>query len=277
MNTPKELPNLQFDEVGLATARHGEYLLRSVFQLIFRRDGNLLRAAMVEGRLRPYLNGDPVPLESYASHAQKSAGAAYAFSCMTLHASNHHHCGVDDIVHLLSGHFTVGQGTVRDVEHLIAETGMDPSEIVFTLNLDGEHPEGISDRELAVASALKGLGVGLALRLPSGAKFDALALGAIKPDVLRLNAGGLSLVLQDAGARRLFSSHVDQMQRDGINVLMDGVDTPELFGLALSVNVKMMGGEALAPAQLAGTLPPPSEIILRKDGAPPVPLRVGQS
>ena len=64
------------DEVGIESGGYGKYRLRSSYQPVFERTGEVLRPVAVEGMISPYLAGQPLPLADFFADLRRRTGGS---------------------------------------------------------------------------------------------------------------------------------------------------------------------------------------------------------
>src|SRR5690606_33515731 len=115
------------DELGIRSARHGDVVMRSAYQLIYRPSQDAFNAVAAEGFLRVFQNGKDIEPLSYLSRLRAQDGVFAGRLATALHIANHCHIGIEGLDHILSVRSSEGLLSPDAISHLLVETGLDPS------------------------------------------------------------------------------------------------------------------------------------------------------
>ena len=249
MTIPDDLDRMvSTDEVGLMTARHGGYVLRSAFQLVYRtRRDRTLEPVAAEGFLRPFRGGRPTAPRPYLDGLAAEDRLVAERLGMALHAANHRHIGVEGLDHVIA------VGTDRALREslaaLLSDPDIVPSRIVCSIR--PILPSGIEASRLVEGEARQ-RGARVAI---GGLEEGPPALEAVrelKPDIVRIEGAWFRRVSENTGAVRLLGRLLDGLKDEGAAVLVEGIETPRHLATALDAGADLVQGFLLSRPELAG-------------------------
>ncbi|TYR30493.1 EAL domain-containing protein [Mesorhizobium microcysteis] len=236
------------DEIGIETARHGNLVLRSAFQLIYRRDGDTLRAVAAEGFLRPFDKGMPIAPRPFLASLKAAERALVERYAVALHLANHRHIDVEGLDHVLA--VGIGAGFADDLPLFLVRAEVPASRLICTFR----NPSAFAPGTLSVvARTLKALGARVAI---GGLVEEQPPVGAIRslePDIARIDGSWFRRVAESESARRLLPDLVGGFRAQGAQVLVEGIETRHQLAAALEAGVDLFQGFLLSSPLLAGT------------------------
>lgn len=252
---PQNDPAITIDEVGIATARHGDVVLRSAFQLVFRRVGDKLVACAAESFLRPFRKGLPLPPRPFLAALEPEDRYLVERRASAIHVRNHSHIGVDGLTHMMGvGPALVeapeGAAVLADLSTFVGPMDEEPAPLVCSLRVNsGEGNAGLS----VLAQDLKSRDIGLALGGPAEEAPLLDVIGLMRPDIVRIDGGWFRRVVENEVARRLMASLVAGFKSEGALVLVEGLETRDHLDAALEIKADLLQGFLLSPPRVAGT------------------------
>ena len=248
---------MSVDEIGIATARHDGLVLRSAFQLVFRlAEGDCLRAVAAESFLRPFRRGMPLPPRPFLASLDPAERAVVERLAVTLHVANHAHLGVEGLDHMLGLGAACGMrpGVSEMLTERLAalpeEAGIDASRLLCGIR----EPAGFDMAALAgLARDLDTLGVRLVLGGAAGEQPPLEAIRRLSLRIVRIDGAWFRRVVRSDGARRLLASLVEGFRAQGVQVLVEGIETRDQLAAALDAGADLLQGFLLSHPRLAGT------------------------
>lgn len=234
------------DEVGLEFGIHGDFRLRCAIQPIFRHDGGRLTPVAVDAEVVPYRQGRPVAMADFLSEVAGDDRAMVARMCEVLPLANVHNIGVEGISLLFSHNFSGDAPLLDDLRFMVQRLGQ----------------EGFGARQLIceiegadqnLADELRVLGLRLALGHHGAGRPEADTAGRIHADIVRLDRASFERFCADTATGRLLRPVVAELQAQGAEVLVEGIDDESRLELALGAGVDLVKGDLLEPAMLVGS------------------------
>jgi EAL domain-containing protein (putative c-di-GMP-specific phosphodiesterase class I) len=243
------------DEIGIETARLGEFILRSGFQLVYRRSEGKLHAAFAEGFLRPFDRGTPVPPRPYLASLAADERAVAERMAAALHLGNYRHvdpAGLDCIIGI-----GCSQGFAADLAGLLGRIELPRNRITCTFrNLAAFEPEALP----GIVDTLRVHGLRVALGGLAGEPPPLDLIRRLAPDIVRLDGLWFRRVAESESASRLLPRLVEGFQSAGAQVLIEGIETRRQLSAALDAGADLHQGFLLSAPQLAGTAADSCEI-----------------
>ncbi len=254
---PQRVPDdaISADEIGIETARLGDFILRSAFQPVYRRKAGGLVAAHAEGFLRPFRDGTPMPPRPYLASLPAGERAFAERLAAALHLGNYRHFdlqGLDCIIGVGSS-----QGFAEDIAKLLDRVELPVDRMTSTFrNLAAFDFETIPD----IVRTLRGHGLRIALGGIAGEPPPLDLVRTVAPDLVRIDGLWFRRVAESEGASRLLPRLVEGFQADGAQVLIEGIETRRQLSAALDAGADLYQGFLLSAPQLAGTATDAAEI-----------------
>jgi len=262
---PQNDPAITIDEVGIATARHGDVVLRSAFQLVFRPVGDKLMACAAESFLRPFRKGLPLPPRPFLAALEPQDRFLVERRASAIHVRNHSHIGVEGLTHLMgvgaSLLETVDAASVlSDLATYVGPINEEPAPLVCSLRLNSDIDNTLLS---ALTRDLKTRDIGIALGGPAEEAPLLDVIGLLRPDIVRIDGAWFRRVVANEVARRLMASLVAGFKGEGALVLVEGLETREHLDAALEIKADLLQGFLLSPPRVAGTEFDGPDIALR--------------
>jgi EAL domain-containing protein (putative c-di-GMP-specific phosphodiesterase class I) len=245
------------DEVGIEYGIYSDYRLRSSFQPIFRREGDLLVPFAVEGLIAPRLAGKAVPPLDLFGAVPAEDKLFVESMCRGLHLRNHHNIGVERLElffnfdPLINSDLKTSLREIRLMAGWLAEIGLDPELLVCEVTeaqaLEGGVLSALMDemRAMGIRIAIDDFGAG-------HSTVDRFAL--VHPDFVKIDGAWFRGLQEGAQTARMFPLVVAAFQDLGAKVLVEGIETADGLQAALDAGVDCLQGFLLAQPALAGTI-----------------------
>ncbi|MBL8580651.1 MAG: EAL domain-containing protein [Rhizobiaceae bacterium] len=235
-------PQLGADEVGLSFARFGDLTLRSQFRPVFRRRGGWLRPEAARIRTAAFHAGRPLPWRRFNAGLSAPELPAVAAACRQLDLDNHVHVA-DRAVDLIVGRLH-DTAEAHDCEmlgarpHPFGEIG----DVIMPLSARQERFDGeLIGRAASIRSAERQVCL---LDFSARDGIDGL-LDAIRPDMVRIEAGWFLRLANKAPLRRLLRQMIERMHGFGAEVLVEGADDNHRLAAAVDAGADLIVGDAL--------------------------------
>jgi len=265
MSLSKQIEDaISFDEIGIATARHGSLVLRSAFQLIYALEGEELRAASVQGYVRPNFRGSETDASAFFN-GQHGADRSFAENlAVSLHLFNHQHVEIEGLDHLIavgsaSAVYPATAEFIKEQALEAAAHSMTEPRIICSLVDDGDGAAA------GIAEALTLRGFGLAIGSADACQPPVHTLKQFNPAIARFDGRWFQRIAADEGASRLLTHLVADLHDRRIAVLIDRIETPEVLFAAIDVGADYFKGYLLSRPQLAGVPVADQETLLLED------------
>jgi EAL domain-containing protein (putative c-di-GMP-specific phosphodiesterase class I) len=259
MNHPGRIRGaITVDEIGIEYGRYGDLLVKTAYQPVFRRSGDLLRPFAVEGLIAVTREGQAVPPADLFRRAQASGDRHLAEAmCRMLHLGNYRNIGVPGLKLFLKvdpRHCGDIGALVADIDAVTARPDDVPLEPDL-LFCDIAETEAQDIGTLArVAGEMRSRRIGLSIDDFGIGHTTLERMTLLGPDIVRIAGKWVTHLIAVPGAVRLLNGLVAGLQELGAGVLIDGIETPAQLRAALDAQADFLQGLLLARPQLAGTL-----------------------
>ncbi len=228
------------DELGIRTGRHGPVVLRSAFQLQFRPEGETLRAAMVQGGVRPFLEGEALDAAAWLATLDEDDRDFVECLGAALHLANHAYIGLDDLDHMIVVRDGSGMCFAEVLAPLMHDVGVDPSRLIGTIR----DPSRFTDTQLsAFARRFRALAGRIAVGM--GGQHSLQTVRAVSPEFIVIEGPWFRRVACNAMAMRLLHGLLGVFRSNGASVLIEGIETPAQLAAALNVEADLVCGPLL--------------------------------
>lgn len=236
------------DEIGLWSARIGEIVLRSAYQLIFRRHGDELEAVAAEGFLRPTREGAAVSPSAYLNSLRADERSFVSRVGAALHLANQFHIGIDDLNLVLALRREDSTLRGQDFFDLVGRTDLDPAALLFHFREADCIPA-----EVLAAQSRELVDLGASIAIGHFTRPFPPALRLVKPNLAAIRGEWFRRVCQHEAAKRLFVELARCLKREGMAVWVEGIENCEQLDLACHAGADLLSGYLLCRPQLAGT------------------------
>jgi EAL domain-containing protein (putative c-di-GMP-specific phosphodiesterase class I) len=266
------------DEIGIEYGRYGDFILKSAYQKIFRREDDLLRPFAVEGLIMPFFDGEPVAPEEFFEATPPEDRVFVESMCRALHLRNYDNIGEPGLVLFFNFDPRTNSDfalTVKELEFIAGRYGeiqleshLLVCEIIETEAQDADTLVRITEemRRHGIRLAIDDFGVG-------HSNLDRVKL--LRPDIVKIDGAWFRQIAAVPAAAALFKSFVAGLHDLGAEVLIEGIETPEHLACAVEAGAEYLQGFFFSRPKLAGTifdLSPLRIDVLLEPGANVVPL-----
>ncbi len=272
---PSSLPadgTIIVDEIGIEYARWGDFVLKTVMQPVFGRDGDTISACGAEAMVGPHKAGQAVGARDFLDLLSRTERQRVDALLRVLHVGNHANLGVPGLQLFLNwrsgtrGDEASAEAELGLMRRRLEETEPAPARIVVEI-APAESMSETTSRELARRVRESGFAVAIDDFGAGGLEPEWLRL--LRPDVVKLGGAWFRRICASPGASQLLCALVGQLRGEGAKVLVQGIETPDQFEVALETGADYLQGFLLARPALAGTFfdeaPVPVARALRRD------------
>jgi EAL domain-containing protein (putative c-di-GMP-specific phosphodiesterase class I) len=233
----------------------------------------MLHPFAVEGLVRPFVDGRPVPAASLFADVWPRDSFFIESLCRALHLRNHHNLGVPG----LELFFNYDPRANGDLERSIGQMHIMAARLI-AIDLDirlliCEITESAAlDRETLVrlAAEMRRLGVRLAIDDFGSGHSTLERVDLIEPDFIKIDGAWFRRVVNAPGAARLLANLFRGFQRGGAKVLVEGVETSDQLRAAIDAGADCVQGFLLGRPQVVGSefdlSPKPVEHFIERPG-----------
>ena len=245
------------DEVGIESGVYGKYRLRSSYQPIFARQGQVLRPVAVEGLVTPYLAGEPVPPADFFAGLPERDWRFIEWMCRALQLRNHCNIGVGDLelyVDCDPPAETVPDALTTEIHFLareLGEGGLEPRLLVCAIS-----EAAALDRAmlLRLAAEMRSHGLRIAIGDFGAGHWTEELTDLLRPDIVGIDGEWFRKICRDATTVRLFETVMSRLREREAKVLVKGIEDQAQFGVALRAGADLFQGSHLAAPALVGTV-----------------------
>ncbi len=244
--------SISIDEIGVHTGRYGPYFLRSAYQPIYCiADGKLIPRS-VEGLIKVQGENGPVPPVRFFESVDIEDRLFIESMCRALHLRNFHHVQTQGMKLFFNFNPTSNANLKRSLVELqymmtrLPILGIDPVDLVCE----------ITESHAFDSGTLRGLvkefrrnGIRIAVD-DYGTEFSNIErVEAISPDIVKFDGEWFRQLASVPSAQRLIDSMVRNFTIRGVNVLIEGIETPEQLSAAIDAGAGQVQGFLLAEPQ----------------------------
>lgn len=239
---------IETNEAGLHTGTYGPFRLQSAYQPIYEIRNGALHLFGYEGLVRPFRDAHPVsPLDFFA---QVDAGDRLFVECMcrALHLRNYRQAqpgggqlfinvnpAIYDSVDVVEREF-------RFMFSILERYGLSPQQLICEVL----ETEALDDETLRrLCSMLRDAGCTIAIDDFGTGKSGMARYRDLSPDLVKLDGGMFRAMAGDAGQLRILRKMVETFVRDGVIVLVEGVETDAHLLLAQQLGARYVQGFGL--------------------------------
>lgn len=244
------------DEIGIETAWHGRFHLKSAFQPVWLHRDGILYPQAVEGLIRPFVDGRAVPPQDLFDSAAPEDRFRLESLCRALHLRNHRNIGVPGIELFFNCNPSIHDNLDRSIGQLhfmagrLVEIGLDVGLLVCEIT-EGSTID--QDGLVRLADEMRGLGLRIAIDDFGSGHSTLERVELIGPDIIKIDGSWFRRVVAAPGAARLLGSLIAGFHRDGAGVLVEGIETPEQLAVAIDAGADHLQGYLLGRPALVGT------------------------
>ena len=245
---------IMVDEIGIESGGYGIYRLRSLYQPIFERQGQMLLAVAVEGTVAPYVAGEEAPPEVFLAAVAKEDRDFVERMGLALPLRNHRNIGVDTL-ELVVGPEGSDPDALIDRVRLVARelvaAELDPGLVVCAFGA-----QAASDSKLLrrVADEMHSYRLRIAVDDFGAGHWADEQIDLLSPEIVRIDGEWFRKVCRDATTVRLFDAVVARLRERRSKVLVAGIKDEQQFGIALRAGADLFQGPHLAMPAHVGTV-----------------------
>lgn len=242
---------ISHDEIGIATARIGDTVVRSAFQPVYEIQGRVLEPVAVEGFARPFRNGVALPPRMFFEQLEETVRREAEQACLILHARNHQHLASPHLAHVIALDTFVIDGCGRIERALIEEAGaIAPRDSIGRLRAAAAFgAEGCA----ALGAILRSNGMLFSLGGSGGGHSVWEEFRSARPDVVHLDGPWFRRVVASEPALKLAAQLVGRLRESGVRVLVRGIETRNQLATAIAIGCELFQGYVLARPAIVGT------------------------
>jgi EAL domain-containing protein (putative c-di-GMP-specific phosphodiesterase class I) len=247
------------DEIGIGTARYGEYKLKTVHQPIFRREGPNLVPFAVEARIAPHLDGKPVAPAQFFDGTPESDRPFLEALCRALHMHNYYNIGIDE-PQRFGLYFAIDSSrenqtelhrAVASIASAAQELGL-PADMLICEILDASSlPAG---KLSTLARELRDHGIRVSIAEFRVGEPAVERVTQIEPDVIKIDGAWFRNVQESVEIAQLFPAVVTAFRGFGAKLLVQGIETPAELKAALEAGADYLQGMLLERPAAAGAV-----------------------
>lgn len=243
---------IHVDEVGIEMGVLGDFRLKSAYQPVFRREAGELRPVAIEGKVAPFLHGEPVPALDFLDKVPAERRMFVESLCNTLHLRNHPNVGLPWLELFVSYNPRGSSEFLQEMAAMAAtleEIELDPRQVVCEISeaaaLDQETLQALSHE---IRRHGMRVAIGDFSHSPGG------EVGAFRPDIVKIEGAWFRRLCEDDGTARLFSPVAATFRQLGAQIFVGGIETVTQLRVAIDGKADLLQGRLLSPPALAGTL-----------------------
>jgi len=243
------------DEIGVEYGVIGEYRLRSAYQPIFTPRGGLLELAAVEALIEPYRAGQKLSPAAFFAGLARGDRLYGETMCRVLHLRNFRNLGVSGIDLFfnynpqINDHAGRALAGIRLMAMHLAEIDIEAKSLVCEITEQAAPDEAVLAKLVA---EMRRNGMRVAVDDFGAGHSTAHRMDLIKPDIVKLDGLWFTKLCRHAEAERLFRLLVATLHARGVQVLVEGVETPHHLRVALEGGVDLLQGFHLGRPMPAG-------------------------
>lgn len=253
------------DEIGIEYGRYKDFILKTAYQKIFRRDDGLLHPFAVEGLVAPFREGRPVSPQELFEMTPPEDEVFVESMCRALHLRNYDNIGVEGLVLFFNFDPRANSDfalTVKELEFIAGRYGeiqLDSRllvcEIIETEAQDaGTLVDIVAEmRRHGIRLAIDDFGVG-------HSNLDRVKL--LSPDIVKIDGTWFRQIAAIPAAVVLFRNFVSGLHDLGCQVLIEGIETSPQLKCAIDAGVDLLQGYLFSRPRLAGTIFDPVSLRL---------------
>lgn len=242
---------IRHDEIGLVFGHFDGHVLRSAYQPVYRLQKGGLVVVGARALVRPSRDGRPALPARFFERLADRERLVFECLCHALHIGNLPYLDLDTATLALrldampQPMLDAALALLREATDELEEEGYDPPRIWC------EFPAVATAAEQARAVRAQGFRVGLCDFGPNPAGVAAAI--AASPDYVRFDGNWFRTVARAPDAVGLLSRLTVLLHAEGIEVMVDGVETTPQFEAALEIGADLFQGFLFAPPFLAGS------------------------
>ena len=245
------------DEIGIEYGRYGDCVLKTSYQPIFKPSDGALTPVGVEALAKVFVEGRPVPTSRFFDEVARDDRFLVECLCRRLHLRNYRNIGVEGLRLFFNcdprGHADVDI-VIEQIRYMASRLDaleLDPAQLVCEIT---ENKALDQTMLLRLAAEMRMHGIRLAIDDFGAGHSTPARLDMIEPDIVKLDGAWFRQIARVDSAAKLLGQLVRSLQDKGIEVLIEGIETPHQLQVAHASGADLVQGYLLARPALAGTL-----------------------
>ena len=233
------------DEIGIEGGGYGIYRLRCLYEQIFERRRQTLKAVAIAGQVAPYLGVEEVPINVFREAVAEEDAGFIELMSLALMVRNHANTGVDTqmlVVGLNDRH-------VRFVADEASEAELEPAAVVCAL----DEAAVATSRLSGVAAEIRDRGMRVAIGDFGVSRWTDEQMNLLAPDIVIIDGDWFRKICRDPVTVRLFDTVVARLHERKARVLVGGIENEQHLSIAIRAGADLFKGTHLAPRALAGS------------------------
>ncbi len=245
------------DEIGIEYGRYNDFILKSAYQKIFRREGGMLHPFAVEGLVAPFLAGTPVSPQVLFEMTPPEDEVFVESMCRALHLRNYDNIGVEGLVLFFNFDPRTNSDfalTVKELEFIAGRYGeiqLDSRLLVCEIiETEAQDAGTLVD----IVAEMRRHGIRLAIDDFGVGHSNLERVKLLSPDIVKIDGAWFRQIASIPAAAGLFKNFVSGLHSLGTEVLIEGIETQPQLKCAIDAGVDLLQGYLLSRPQLAGTI-----------------------
>lgn len=239
---------------GLHLGSYGPLTLQPAYQPIFRIDGTELTQIGWEGLIRPTRDGVPMAPDELFGHVDKGDELFVECMCRAMHLRNYplaHPPGLDLFINVNPAIYESIEVIEREFDFMfsiIGNYGLSADRLVCEL----VEEEAMSNEVLArLCAKFRAHGARVAIDDFGSGSSGVARYRALQPEVVKVDGPLFRDLSRTAGGRGMLVSLAGTFVRDGVAILVEGIEEQAQLDLAADIGATFVQGYGLArPALL---------------------------
>ncbi|MBL8577051.1 MAG: EAL domain-containing protein [Mesorhizobium sp.] len=235
------------DEIGIESGGYGIYRLRCLYQQIFERRRQTLKAVAIMGKVAPYLGAEEVPAEMFREAVAEEDAGFIEFLSLALIVRNHANLGLDTQMLAIG----LKDHHVRFIARQASESELGPADVICALEETAVAPSRLS----SVAAEIRKQGMRAAIGDFGASRWTDEQINLLAPEIVIINGDWFRKICRDPVTVRLFDTVVGRLHERKAKVLVGGIETEQHLGVAIRAGADLFKGPHLAPPAHVGSEP----------------------
>ncbi|MEQ1944001.1 EAL domain-containing protein [Mesorhizobium sp. VNQ89] len=235
------------DEIGIESGGYGIYRLRCLYEQIFERRRQTLKAVAIAGSVAPYLGGEEVPANVFREAVAEEDAGFIALMSLAIMVRNHGNTGLD--AQMLVVGLNEGDGSF--VAEQASEALIEPARVVCAV----DETAVATSRLSGLASEIRNQGMRVAIGDFGAGRWTDGQMDFLAPDVVVIDGDWFRKICRDPVTVRLFDTVVARLHERKAKVLVGGIETEQQLGVAIRAGADLFKGSHLARPALVGFEP----------------------
>jgi len=249
------LDDIYIDEIGLHSGRYGGYVLTSSYQPIYRVEKKRLVPFAAEGLIKANFNGSQIPPKSFFSNLPDGDQLFVESMCQTLHVHNFNYVdngGLElffNMNPMAHGNLSFALHEIREMVQHLDGLGINPRNVVCEII----ETQAMSTGTLrGIVKELRRHGIRIAIDDYGSEHSNIDRVEILSPDMVKIDGDWFRQLAGYPGSGQLISNLINSFKMKGVEVLVEGIETPEQLKKAIDGGTDYVQGFLLASPRTAG-------------------------